>query len=116
MKAITVLLDINRVTLKKDDSVSFSAETPTLTDDELGAFRKLGKVTVRALLEPLDGSDGVIDVLTERNEKTPSQRLRAVLYLILESKLGRKPTPSEARSDYENTMERIIDQLKTHLD
>jgi len=116
MKAITVLLDINRVTLKKDDSVSFSAETPTLTDEELGAFRKLGKVTVRALLEPLEGSDEVMEVKTERDEKTPSQRLRGVLYRLLELDLGRKPTPTEARMDYENKMERIIDRLKQDLD
>lgn len=112
MKAILVQLQINRVTLKKDDSVSFSAETPELTDDELALFRKLGKVTVKALLEPMEGSEDVVDIKKEVDEKSPSQRLRGVLFRLHEQ----DSEGMEWEVYYRVKMEKIIDHLKGKLD
>ena len=114
MKAIKLELQIKRVTINKEDSISFSAESPALTDEELGAFRKLSKVVVNALLEPQDGSEGVLEI-KERVDggKTPSQRLRSVLFLRWEQ-LNR-PT-GDFDHWYKMAMEKIINEIKEKLD
>lgn len=114
MKAIKIELQIKRVSIGKDDSISFSAETPALSDEELGEFRKLSKLVVNALLEPQDGSSEVLEI-KERVDggKTPSQRLRSVLFLRWEQ-LNR-PT-DDFDHWYKLAMEKIINEIKEKLD
>lgn len=111
MKAIKVNLQINRVTMRKDDSVSFSATTPELSDIELGAFRQLQKVEVVALLEAIDGSTEVMEVKADLGDKTPAQRLRGVLYRLWEA----KPEGMEFEVYYRVKMEKLIDAYKEKL-
>lgn len=113
MKAVKVELQIKRITLNKDDSVSFSASTPELTDEELGAFRTMGKVLVNALLEPHTGSEGILEIKERVDDgKTPAQRLRAALFVWWEQ---------QKRSDdfevfYRMNMEKLIDLIKSKLE
>lgn len=114
MKAIHTELQINRVTLKKDDSVSFSATTPELTDEQLAAFRKVTKVLVNAILEPQDGSSGVLEIKEKIDDgKSPGQRLRATMFIWWEQ-LGRPNDDFEIF--YRQKMERLIDMVKAKLD
>lgn len=48
--------------------------------------------------------------------KTPSKRLRDVIYLYVKQELGRKPTEEEWKERYRTTMEKIINQLKDKLE
>lgn len=114
MKAVQTQLQIGRVTIKKDDSVSFTASTPELTDKELGVFRKLTKVNVNALLEPSNGSESVLKIKEPIDDgKTPSQRLRAVMFIWWEQ-LGRPHGDFELF--YRMKMEGIIRKVKDRLD
>lgn len=114
MKAIKVELQINRVTLKKDDSVSFNATTPELTDDELGVFRKISKVLVNAILEPQVGSEQVLEIKEKIDTgKSPSSRLRSVLFVLWEQE-GRPQQDFEIY--YRMRMEKIIDWVKGKLE
>jgi hypothetical protein len=50
------------------------------------------------------------------HSKTPSQRLRGVLYVQLQQKLGRKPRDNEWDEYYKNKMNAIIEKIKETLD
>lgn len=112
MKAIKTHLEINRVTLKKDDSVSFSASTPELSDEQLGEFRKLQKGVVNALLEPITGSKDILEIKLDATSKSPSQRMRNTLYRLWEQDNEGKEFPVY----YEVKMEKLLDYLKGKLE
>lgn len=113
MNAIKTELQINRVSIKKDDSISFSASTPELTDDELGAFRKLTKTTVNALLEAQEGSEQVLEIKEKIDDgRSPSSRLRAVLFVWWEQ-LGRQ---DDFELFYRSKMETLIEGVKNKLE
>ncbi len=114
MKALQVELQIKRVTMNEDDSVSFTASTPELQDSELAEFRKLRKVLVNALLEPQEGSDGILEIKEKIDDgKTPSQRLRAAMFIWWEQ-MG-KPN-DDFEIFYRMKMEKIIETVKSRLD
>ena len=114
MKAIKVELQINSVRIKKDDSISFTATTPELTDEELGAFRKVSKVLVNALLEPQAGSNQVLEIRERVNDgKSPASRLRAALFVWWEQ-LGKPEEDFELF--YRMKMEKLIDWVKDKLE
>lgn len=56
------------------------------------------------------------EVDAELESKTPSQRLRNVLYVQLEQKLGRKPTQGEWTDYYHKMMNGIINKIKGTLE
>jgi len=113
MKAIKIELQINRVSIKKDDSISFTAITPSLTDEELGEFRKISKLLVNALLEPQDGSEQVLEIKEKIDDgRSPSSRLRAVIFILWEQegKIG------DFEVFYRMKMEKLIDFIKGKLE
>ena len=113
LKAIHTELQINRVTMKKDDSVSFSASTPALTDEELGAFRLVSKVNVNAILEPQTDSTGVLEIKEKIGDgKSPSSRLRSVIFVWWEQQ--NKPS-EDFEVFYRSTMEKFINHIKEKL-
>jgi len=113
MKAIHTQLQINRVSIKKDDSISFSATTPELSDDELAAFRKISKLLVNAIFEAESGSSGILKISEPITGKSPSSRLRAVLF-ILWKQLGE--TENDFEVYYKLKMEKFIDHVKGELE
>lgn len=113
MKAIHTQLQINRVTMRADDSVSFSAETPALTDEQLVSFRGLSKVLVNCIIEPEVGSDSVLRVEGKVDGRSPSQRLRSVLYVLWEQS-GRPDGDFEVY--YRLKMNQVIEWIKGKLD
>lgn len=114
MKAVKVQLQIKRMSINEDDSVSFSATTPALTDEELGVFRTLRKVNVNALLEPERGSSTVLEIKERVDDgKSPSQRLRSVMFIWWEQQ-GRPGEDFE--QFYRMKMERVIESVKGKLE
>jgi len=110
MKAIKTELQIKSVTLNKDDSVSFRAVTPEISDDALSAFRKVSKCLVNALLEPQDGSSGVLEIKEKIDTgKSPGQRLRNVLFVWWEQS-GRQNDDFEIW--YRMKMNKLIEDIK----
>lgn len=114
MQAVHTQLQIKRITINKDDSVSFSATTPELTDDQLGVFRQLGKVLVNALLEPEGGASSVLEIKEKVNDgKSPSQRLRSAMFKWWESQ--GKPN-DDFELFYRMNMEKLIDWVKAKIE
>ena len=72
--------------------------------------QNLDNIEVDEILENLPEND-LYD-----NHKTPSQRLRNVLYVRLEQKLNRKPEKEEFAIYYKNQMEGLINKFKEELE
>jgi hypothetical protein len=112
MHAIKTELQIKSVTLNKDDSVSFRAVTPELSDSDLSAFREVSKCLVNALLEPQKGSTQVLEIKEKiETGKSASSRLRSVIFIWWEQ-LGKE---GDFEVFYRMKMEKIIDTIKGKL-
>lgn len=96
--------------------MGFSATSPELDVKEKVALMELEGINVRLLIEPTDyATDGKIEVKSELDAKSPSQRLRGCLYVLFrqqESKLNGKTWPQF----YLETMDRITNDVKSQLE
>ena len=95
-----------------DQSLSFRGVTPELSTEEKVAMMSLQNVLCEVLLFPKDEKD--VDVLKVEKEvvhRSPSQRLRSVIFLLW------KQTGEELPFEifYTNKMEAIIEHLKSKL-
>ncbi len=83
MKAIETSAVITSITAKQDRSLGLRVTTPELAANEKVAFMELQGLNVKLLINPLDSVPAsVLEVKQEVNQKTQSQRIRAVLYLL----------------------------------
>jgi hypothetical protein len=95
-----------------DQSLSFRGVTPELSTIEKVALMGLQNVLCEVLLFPKDQQNAeVLKVEKEVIHKSPSQRLRSVIFLLW--KQTGEELPFEVY--YAQTMERIIDHLKSKL-
>lgn len=56
------------------------------------------------------------EIKGEFSDKTPSQRLRNVIWRLCEQKLGKEPNAQEFRKFYEDYMENLINKIKELFD
>lgn len=115
MKALDLLnCEIGTVTSRKDHSVRLSIETAELTAEQSGILMSYHGIAARVLVAPHAGGDMEIEeVETERGAiKTPSQRLRAVLFVWFQEQ---NPKDVSFNQFYENAMEKFINQVKEQL-
>lgn len=115
MKTIKTQAIITSFTSKVDGSLGMRVATPELTSEEKTEFFNLQNKNLMVTLAPVDEkSDGDVEVKSEFDEKTPSQRLRGVLFILYkQSYQGKYGTFNEF---YHRTMEKIIDGYKAKLD
>jgi hypothetical protein len=112
MKAIEVNAVITGIRSKVDGSLGISMGTPELSPEEKAEFMRLQGVNLIVLFNPLDEKDAPrykIDRAVET--KTPSERLRGVLYVMWEQS-GMKGDFNEF---YRSQMEKFIDLVKNKL-
>tara|TARA_R100001594_G_scaffold14589_2_gene31080 strand:- start:7326 stop:7718 length:393 start_codon:yes stop_codon:yes gene_type:complete len=120
---------IDKVSTLADGSLRIYVGTPELAHETMvnlfGLIKKPGYVLISANYINQDQIDAVekASVNTEFSEKTPSQRMRGVLY-----KLWEKTQPKTLNGDtgemeyvdfdlfYKRQMNKIIDHFKTKLD
>ena len=113
---------------RADDSVSLKLDSLTEVSSkdiaEIDSHR--GDVAMVVLTDSLVGNEINVDIdeilknLPENdlydNYKTPSQRLRNVLYVQLEQKIGSKPTKEDFADYYKRKMEVFIGEIKETLE
>lgn len=105
---------VRRLNRKKDTSCSLTVETPKLTDEEFLSFCKLIDQSVVMTLTTIDGEPSKETVVkTEVYEKTPSQRLHGVLFLLWKQRYQLQCKTFD--EFYQLTMEKVIDQFKRLL-
>lgn len=104
---------IERISSRKDHSISFSVSTPELTSEQAAAFLGLHGANCRMMIQPLDNeADALVEVKSELDAKTQSQRIRACIF-VMWKQAGKKGTFEEF---YQRKTEKIIDWLKTQLE
>lgn len=112
MKAITVNTIITSLRSLTDGGLSLTVHTPELTPQEKAYFMELQGINTKALFDPLDEKVPEVKINSEFEGKSPSQRLKAVLFVqwVQEGKQG------EFAQFYKHEMEKIINAVKRRLD
>lgn len=112
-KAIELNAIIGSVRSKVDRSLSISLSTPELSPTDMAEIMNLQGINLTCLLTPLDEQDAPkYKVDKELERKSPSTRLRGVLFLVWKSG-GEQGTFD---SFYLTAMNNIIDKFKEKLD
>lgn len=113
MKKIRLNAVITGIRAKVDKSLGLTMGTPELTVEEKSEIMRLQGENLIVFLLPTDEPNAPeYKVLKEIENKTPSQRLRNVLYVEYEQS-GRK---EEWNDYYRMRMEEMIDGVKEKLD
>lgn len=102
---------------RNDGSLGLRFSTPELSPAEKTAIFELQNKNLKMLIQPMDGEISEIqEVKAGLDEKTPSQRLRGVLFLLWKQQT--KETDLEVMSFevyYRQYMERLIESAKNKL-
>ncbi len=105
---------VSKVATMADGSIKLTVETPELPPTEMATLFELRQAQGWFLFSENTLSD--VDIPTEQagvgDGKTPSQRLRAVLYVLWEQQ-GRK---GDFEHYYRIAMEREINKVKDRID
>ena len=113
MKSISTPAIVTSIRAKVDHSLSFSVSTPELDNTEKVAFMELQGMNTTMTIVPLDELNVLeMKVKGDLEQKTPSQRLRNVLYILW--KQGHTDTDFE--EFYKKQMETIIGKVKEKLE
>lgn len=105
--------EIGTIQSRADHSVAFRVVTPELRPSEAGALMQWHGRACRVTIHPHDGTpDTVVTVTTERESKSPSQRIRAVLFILWKQ----DGQPGTFDAWYENRMNLLIEKLKEKID
>lgn len=112
MKTISSNIILTSVRSKADGSLGLSLSTPELTPNEKVAFMELHNLECAMLLKPLGIKDNdILKIDKEANEKSPSQRLRAALYVYYEQNNIEEDFEVFYRRKIENIINKIKDKL-----
>lgn len=108
---------VTSLSTKVDGSIKVSLETRELSAADSATLFELRGAEAWAIISESELKDEDVKLPTERPDpavgtKTPSQRLRAVLYRLWEQGKG----GTDFESFYRVRMEQIIDQLKGKLE
>ena len=93
-----------------------------LKPNEVGQLMKYNQEEGWLLFAPMESEPDEIDIPDHKpkkvssNHKTPSQRLRSVIWVKCKQEKGEEPDDGEFQNYYENYMERIIESIKDKLD
>lgn len=117
MKAVEIQhCQAGAVTSRQDGSVKISFVTPELRPSEAGALIGLHGKNCCVSIVPEDiEPEGKILVDTERDQKTPSQRWRAVLFIAWKQGVGDKREGETFDAFYQRQYEKAIDFWKEKL-
>ena len=104
---------ITSISAKVDGSVRLGINTPELTAEEKVEIMKLQNANIDAYFIPKDEPVAEkIKVKGDINTKTPSQRMRAVIFLLWKQ----AGEPDTFESYYAMRTEKIIDLLKEQIE
>ena len=113
VKALTCHVQIMGVRAKADGSLGVTLSTPELAADEKAVFMEWMNRDLTMLLQADEaGIGGVKEIKGEFDRKTPSQRLRDVLYVWWKQIEG----AGEFDDFYRKQMDKIIEAYKAKLE
>jgi hypothetical protein len=105
---------ITSIRSKVDKSLGLSIETPELSNAEKVEFMNLQGINISLTITPTDTNEQeTIEVTSEAEPKSRSQKLRSVLYVLFKQKYAEKyPTFTDF---YNSKMDTWIDNIKETL-
>lgn len=113
MKAIRTEAQFTRFSSRADGSVGFGGCTPEMSSTEKVALFDLHNVLCEVLIYPKDAKDAeVVEVRKEMEGKSPSTRLRAVIFVLWKQEGEREAFEMY----YSQMMDRIIEWVKKKID
>lgn len=118
MKSIEVEGVIGRLSSRADKSLNFSVHTPELSVEERSAFFEFQDVPARFFIKPLtEAIDGMVDIQKDLLRKTPSQRLRGVLFVWFKQlAAANQIAPDTLFEDfYSQRMNGFVEEVKSQL-
>lgn len=81
--AVSCDVILTSIRTRSDNSLGLSIITPELDSSEQLVFLQMRNQNLKMLLQPMDGVPSELkDVKGEFDRKSPSQRLRAILFLL----------------------------------
>lgn len=105
--------EVGTISSRQDGSVTVRFTTAELRPSEAGALIQYHGKAARIAIFPHEGEpEEKIDVKTERDQKTPSQRLRSVIFLWWKQE-GQEGSFNDF---YDRKIELMIDGVKKKLD
>lgn len=108
-KAITCDVILSGIRTRNDGSISLTLATPELEAEDITAFASLRNKNLKILIQPVDDEPAELkEIKGQFDTKTPSQRLRAVLYVLWKEADG----TGEFEDFYRRRMNSIIDKIK----
>lgn len=111
-KAISCQVILSRASTRVDGSLGLSFSTPELKPEEKTVFFELMNQSMEMVLKPVDSEPTLTkEVKGQFDTKTPSQRLRAVLFVLWKQAID----DGDFDGFYKKQMEIIINRYKDKL-
>jgi hypothetical protein len=113
MKALSLEVQLTSASTRADGSLGLRLATPELKPEEKTAVFELQGKNLKMLLQPMDEApEAFVEVKQELEFKTPSARLRAVMFVAWKQ----EPDPKDGFDlYYGQKMESIINHIKSKL-
>lgn len=118
MRGFSVNVSYDNFRRLKEGAFSLLFTTAKICDKEdILAFNEVVGRTGKILFEVDDEHLGDIPEIKtdDLSQKTPSERLRGVLWVLQKQELGKEPTKEEFRVFYDGWMDKIILKIKLQL-
>jgi len=113
LKAISADMILTSASTRADGSLGLRFGTAELQPTEKTAFFELLNKNLKVLIQPVDDpAESLVETKAVLGFKTPSQRLRAVLYRLWEQT---RPADVLFEEWYRGKMESIIERIKSQL-
>lgn len=114
MKAVSLYAVIDSIRSKVDHSLGLTVSTPEMSTDEKALFFDLQGLNVNLTITPMEEPvDETVEIKSEAEPKTRSQKLRSVLYVLWQQDFKDKyPTFTDF---YNQKMDQWIEDIKVKL-
>ena len=110
---ITTAAIITSLRAKKDGSLGLSISTPELSSEGKVKFLDLQGRNINLLIKPTDEPPvGIFKVKKDMDNKTPSQRLRAVMFIFYKQ----LNTDEDFNTWYIKKVNKMIENIKNKLE
>lgn len=118
MKCLVTDAILTSFSSRADKSLGFRGVTPELSSAEKALFMDMQGINVRLLIEPKDyASDGKREIKNPLSHKSPSERLRAVLFVLHKQLTEKKKLENQSFDEfYTRQLESVIESYKQQLE
>jgi hypothetical protein len=112
MRSIKTQAIIEGIRAKKDGSMGLTVSTPELSVQEKTLFFELQGHLLHLTIEPdQEGPMPEVEIISDVNQKTPSQRLRSVIFILWKQNSEDMDFPAY----YNSKLEKIIQAYKDNI-